>query len=255
MPGPDNLYPADRRSCLYAVPEILRLTLDAKNYGFATSRLGTAVQLAVHSVTIGADFHRGNWAVNPDQSAVKRASRCDDERTGYHPAWIRETSKRDYLTAMSALNLRDPDCWASGDWHRSCWQVPNTGVPERAHYAALSGDKDRYAPVDILEDLRLCDIREPLRGINHPAGFRSAPVWGAHHERAIADLAWHYMCVTPGGFPMSLGPVTVAKFLWTDTQFDTLHKLLAILADHLQDEHKTLWMAWKAQLTPDADYM
>ena len=72
------------------------------------------------------------------------------EQDGFHMTWIPRTSKERYLTGLHALNLSDPNHPYGGDWHRSGWEVPCTGVQERAHLRAtiMSGARSRnHRPV------------------------------------------------------------------------------------------------------------
>ena len=178
------------------------------------------------------------------------------------PGWrhdlIPVTSKRDYITGMTMLNLVDPGGSSSGDWHCSGLQSPKTGVPEHAHYVAmsLSGKRAVNAPVDILGARRVCDVRGSLRRIRHPAGWRKRPVWGCYHERAIADLCWRSIQVlkSPRAFEESMHPVTIAKWLWTMEQFDNLIALLDLLTPHLDDDRRDRWLAWQAELAIDAEW-
>ena len=105
------------------------------------------------------------------------------------PRIIRASSKQDYVTGWAALNLIDPEWPSGGDWHRSGWRGPYDPARPWVNSATMSADRDRFSTAQMLGDMRLYDGRESLAALPHPAARRNAPVWCAHHDRAIADMA------------------------------------------------------------------
>ena len=102
-----------------------------------------------------------------------------------------------------------------GDWHHAGWWGPYDAERPWVNCAAMSADRGRFSTVHILGDERLYDARERLSMERHPAARRNAPVWCAHHDRAIADLAWHFvMSAFRGGYLKCLHAPTVAEWLW-----------------------------------------
>ena len=178
------------------------------------------------------------------------------EKWTFVPITIPETSPENYITGLSALNLRDPDCWQSGDWHqRGSWfRAIEQIVPDSATKAIMSSDFRMGAPVNIMGDQRLCDARQGLGDLGHPDAKKPSRIWCAHHERAIADTAWMWMRDFPRIFPASVCAPTVAAFLWTDRQFENLHRLLDLLTPHVDIGCRDKWLSWKSELTQEADW-
>ena len=175
------------------------------------------------------------------------------------PVRIGETSPRQYITGLQALNLIDPDCESSGDWHmRGSWFVPSQGIRPQG-FEALLANKDRsgfvlVTPAALLGEARLFDARPSLRRMGHPEGGADARVWAAHHDRAVVDGAWQWLHDCPFGFPGPYDGPMVAKWLWTDSQFEHLHRLARKVESELSGDARQLWSIWMRDLTPDADW-
>ena len=171
------------------------------------------------------------------------------------PKMIRTSSKQDYLTGWAALNLTDPEWPSSGDWHRSGWRGPYDAARPWVNCATMSADQGRFATVRILGDMRLYDARESLAALPHPAARRDAPVWCAHHDRAIADLAWDFVNGPyQTGYLKCLYAPTVAEWLWDEPQLDNLKAMLEELTNHVPPASRRGWNQWRSELTMEADW-
>lgn len=171
------------------------------------------------------------------------------------PRIIRTSSRQDYLTGWAALNLTDPEWPSSGDWHRSGWWGPHEAARPWVNCATMSADRGRFSTVQILGDVRLHDARESLAALPHPAARRDAPVWCAHHDRAIADLAWDFvMSAYRTGYLKCLHAPTVAEWLWGEPQLDSLKAMLEKLTNHVPAASKRGWNQWRSELSMEADW-
>ena len=171
------------------------------------------------------------------------------------PRLIRLSSRQDYLTGWSSLNLSDPEWPSGGDWHHAGWWGPYDTERPWVNCAAMSADRGRFSTVHILGDERLYDARERLSMERHPAARRNAPVWCAHHDRAIADLAWHFvMSAFRGGYLKCLHAPTVAEWLWDESQLDSLQALLERLTPHVPAASMHGWDLWRSELSMDAEW-
>lgn len=171
------------------------------------------------------------------------------------PRVIRASSKQDYVTGWAALNLADPEWPSGGDWHRSGWWGPYEVARPWANCATMSADRGRFSTVGILGDMRLYDARESMAALPHPAAKRGAPVWAAHHDRAIADLAWDFAnAAYRTGYLRCLYAPTVAEWLWDERQLDNLKAMLEELTSHLPAASKRGWNQWRSELTLEADW-
>ena len=85
--------------------------------------------------------------------------------------------ERAYITAKHSLNLWLNDTGA--DWHGACWHL-GRDLPPAARNPGTTPTLGRDG---------LLDVRQALRALRHPAGFRPVPVWGAAYWRAIVDWA------------------------------------------------------------------
>ena len=159
-------------------------------------------------------------------------------------ATIPQTSQDNYITDMWALNLWDSDN-EGGDWHARMWRM--------SCVVDLS-QEDSY-PWRELGDDRLRDCRAALAWMGHPAGKNPKTIWGAHHDRAIMDKAWNLLHVGARSLMRStVCPSEVAAWLWSDEQFEHLHRMGRLLEQRLVGERQETWSAWLAQLTPNATY-
>ena len=114
--------------------------------------------------------------------------------------------------------------------------------------------EDSY-PWRELGDDRLRDCRAALAWMGHPAGKNPKTIWGAHHDRAIMDKAWSLLHVGARSLIRStVCPSEVAAWLWSDEQFEHLHRMGRLLKQRLVGERQETWSAWLAQLTPNATY-
>ena len=171
------------------------------------------------------------------------------------PRIIRTSSKQDYVTGWAALNLIDPEWPSGGDWHRSGWRVPYDPARPWVNCATMSADRDRFSTVQMLGDMRLYDARESLAALPHPASRRDVPVWCAHHDRAIADLAWDFVSgAYRTGYLKCLYAPTVAEWLWDEVQMDSLKAMLDELTSHVPTASKRGWNQWRSELTMEADW-
>lgn len=171
------------------------------------------------------------------------------------PRLIRLSSRQDYLTGWSSLNLSDPEWPSSGDWHHAGWWGTYDEERPWVNCAAMSADRGRFSTVPILNDERLYDAREGLAAERHPAARRSTPVWCAHHDRGIADMAWHYLLAAfHTGYLKCLHAPTVAEWLWDESQLENLKALLERLAPHVPSAARRGWDLWRGELSMDADW-
>lgn len=175
--------------------------------------------------------------------------------------WVRidKNTRRNYITSGFALNLSDPGGEIGrADWHPMCWQVPLRGVHPRsrdctaAQFAPLYGPRHYAETWGSLLDRGVIDVRRPLRELGHPAGDRSQPVWAASHPRAIIDQAWNAM--REGILPVRrhVTPYLVARWLWTEDQFDELLEMARCLQTAAPTECADPWREWFECLSSDA---
>lgn len=192
-----------------------------------------------------------------------------DEHTAtgvtHHLRWIPETGPDRYVTGGSALNLRQPSLGEAGDWHQTGWWIPDGVEDVQAHFADTNDDPAwatelrELAPV--LGTLEIVDCRPALRDLDHPAGYRNAPVWCATHVRATLEQAWWMMRQWDGDeAELTLEPTdpsTIARRLATREQWVQLHRLGDRIARTVAVEHrlKDGWSEWLSHQTPLADYM
>ena len=177
--------------------------------------------------------------------------------------WVRidNNSKANYITSGYALNLADPSSGGvRADWHSTCWQVPRRGVHPRsrdcisAQASPLRGRAYYAETSKVLGDRGVFDARRSLRGLGHPAGDRPCPVWAADHCRAIVDQAWNAM--RKGILPVErhVTPYLVARWLWTDNQFQELLDMASSLGSLAVGQAGAQWQSWIHSLSPDATF-
>ena len=203
----------------------------------------------------GADFDLSRPRPTPD--VPPRDAPYVDPDTGQvrMPRVIRMSSRRDYLTGWSALNLSDPEWPSGGDWHHSGWWGSHDAERPWVNCAAMSADRGRFSTTGLLGDVRLYDVRGSLALERHPAARRDTPVWCAHHDRAIADLAWDFvMGAFHSGYLKCLHAPTVAEWLWDAAQLDGLKALLERLTPHVPAAARPGWDLWRGELSMDADW-
>lgn len=171
------------------------------------------------------------------------------------PRHVRLSSRRDYLTGWSALNLSDPEWPFGGDWHRAGWWGLYDAERPWVNCAHMSADRGRHSTAEVLGEMRLYDARESLAHVRHPASRRPTPVWCAHHDRAIADAAWDFvMGAFERGYLKCLHAPTVAEWLWDESQMEKLKKLLEQLTPHVPASARLGWDLWRSELSIDADW-
>ena len=193
----------------------------------------------------------------PNYDAPPRDTPYVDTETGQvrMPRLIRLSSRRDYLTGWSSLNLSDPEWPSGGDWHHAGWWGEFDAKRSWVNCAAMSADRGRFSTTFILGDERLYDARAGLSALPHPAARRPAPVWCAHHDRAIADAAWDFvMSAFHTGYLKCLHAPTVAEWLWDESQMDSLKALLERLTPHVPAASRRGWDLWRGELSMDADW-
>lgn len=171
------------------------------------------------------------------------------------PRLIRTSSEQDYVTGWASLNLIDPEWPSGGDWHRSGWRGSYDATRPWVNRATMSADRGRFSTVRVLGDMRLYDARKSLAALPHPAARRDTPVWCAHHDRAIADLAWDFvMSAYRTGYLKCLYAPTVAEWLWDETQLDSLKAMLEELTNYVPAVSKRGWDQWRSELSLEADW-
>ena len=171
------------------------------------------------------------------------------------PRQIRLSSGTDYITGNAALNLVDPSCPPSGDWHALGWWGAYDAKRPWVNNAFMSADQGWHSTAAILGDARLFDCRESLAARPHPASKRSTPVWCAHHDRAIADIAWDFLnACYPLGYIQSHHAPCIAEWLWEDFQLAHLQAHLERLTPHVPKPALPGWNLWRSELTLDAHW-
>ena len=184
---------------------------------------------------------------------------------GWMWARIEENSRRNYITSSYALNLADPEAGlGSADWHQMCWWVPIKGIHPRARdclsaieVSPFRGDHKAYFSETwaALGDRGVIDVRPGLNKLGHPAGKRTKPVWGANHVRAIIDQAWHTLRVGVLPIGMHVTPALVARWLWSDEQFDELKEMSLVIEQRLASGDGTeAWGDGRQALSPEATW-
>ena len=175
--------------------------------------------------------------------------------------WARadRNSRRNYVTSGYALNLSDPDeDVGRADWHPQCWQVPLTGVHPRARdciaaqWTPLRGDGHYDETWHALGDRGVFDARPAFRELGHPAGDWGSPVWAANHPRAIIDQAWNALRAGIVPVERHVTPYLVARWLWTDEQFEELAGMAGLIASSIGRAYAPAWRHWAATLSPEA---
>lgn len=151
------------------------------------------------------------------------------------------------VTSGEALNLVDPEVGIMADWHDFCWRT----TAEPAPYAAHSGDQRHQLTSEALGEARAYDGRPSLKRVGHPAASRPGPVWCAHHDRAIVEMAWaRWSCGLFSG-PFPLAPSVIHDWLWTAQQLDSIRELAQAVESRIPAAGRHGWHRWWAeQLDP-----
>ena len=185
----------------------------------------------------------------------------DERPDGSHARWIPRTTPEDHVTRSPALNLRGEGMGRCGDWHTTGWRTRCQGVQWHAHQVGTTGT-DYYRAeyeelIGIIGTEEVVDARKALRGIGHPAGNRSEPVWFATHVRAVIEEAWGPIRRDPSPNPVwPTDPTEVSWWLCTPPQWEKLHELAQRIADTLEpgSELHARWLGWKERQSPRAHY-
>ena len=189
---------------------------------------------------------------------------------GIEPGWmwvrVDRNTKANYVTSGYALNLSNPDAdLGPADWHQACWQTPLKGAHPRARdcigaqYHPLRGKGHYHETWTALGDRGVFDARPSFREFGHPAGNRPAVVWAADHPRAIIDQAWDTLARRAASRRVGdiavedhVTPYLVARWLWTDAQFDELMGMAASVEESIAGAHVRDWRQWMSTLSPEA---
>ena len=217
---------------------------------------GAADQRALRHAFFGVDDGWDEYDLAPPHPQYLR---------NIEPGWmwvrIDRNSRTNYVTSGYALNLADSGGEIGpADWHPGCWQVPLAGVHPRARdciaarYAPLRGKGHYQETWAAIGDWGIVDARGPLRKLNHPAGDRGRRVWAANHPRAIVDRAWNSLRSSTVPVRLQVTPYLVARWLWTDEQFDELLAMADTIGSRSPRDFAAHWREWIACLSPDAAY-
>ena len=166
-----------------------------------------------------------------------------------HPIQVDAGAPSACVTAGDALNLVDPETGWPADWHDFCWR--STHFPPRR--AQQCSDPEFCSAAALLGADRTFDARPSLQLLRHPAGERAAPVWCAHHDRAIVELAW-WLWNANYDAHWPIAPWTVADWLWTDAQMQSLKALAQKVEAGLPPAGVPGWRKWRLALRSFADH-
>lgn len=161
------------------------------------------------------------------------------------------TSAKHYITGTDALNLRDETVGITAGWHQQqCFWSPRPDDRIETAHAPWR------VPSKTLGDRGVRDARASLRDLDHPGGKAKRPVWAAVHTRAIVDLAfdrctWCAKEQRKGWWPIA--PWTVADWIWTEAQMETLKALAREATPEVPVVHRGAWLRWADALRPFAD--
>lgn len=160
-----------------------------------------------------------------------------------HPIEVEAHRREAGVAAEDALNLADPETVLSGDWHDFCWR---SGTYPPGH--ALCADAPEFGALpSILKGERTFDARPSLLQIKHPAGRRRTPVWCAHHDRAVAEVAFRNWSLDPWR-RWPLAPWVAANWLGTEEQMCSLRDMAERLEPHLPAGLVPGWRKWRNAL-------
>ena len=220
-----------------------------RHYSFTAPRYRPD-EIYEHWETVDPDDRR---LIETEFEASHRLDRRK-ERSWYCVA-LRRTTTECYISTGMALNVADADEPMSGDWHKGSWST-HKWEPQHARAKRPTGwgwatmtcdDPYEQRTTAILGTQRLFDARTSEL-FPHPAKYRNEPVWCAHHERAIADYAWLFMCLSSGadkGYPKVVEPNTIDQWLWSRRQEANLGHLISQLTPHVPADRKAGWERWR----------
>ena len=184
------------------------------------------------------------------------------EPTEVEPSWHpietkRAVAKEHYITGRVALNLFDARCGEEGgvaDWHdiSALWGSKRGRRPEHAGL-------DMTVPEKTLGLEGVEDARAAFARVGHPAGGSRSTLWKATHTRAIVDMAFHHWkthgrrprCVA---FYGPISPWTVADWLWTEKQMETLKRYAERAEAEISEQDKHWWRRWWTSLRFGANH-
>ena len=96
----------------------------------------------------------------------------------------------------------------------------------------------------MLGGFRTFDCREALRQLALPESTRPTPIWCAHHDRAILELAWATWHAGHYTAPWPLAPSVVDDWIWVPAQMDSLKELAERVEPHLPQPAQAGWRKW-----------
>ena len=168
------------------------------------------------------------------------------------PVRVRNTSPRQHISGLLALNI--PNNWLvnGGDWHEhAAWFGPE---PETIRAIDITNERTYGQVLNLLGRAGLRDARRGLRHLNHPDGWNREKIWAATHERAVIECAWEKLMRREGrSADRERAPfdrLQVAQWLGYPGQWIRLHWWAWRISRMLKGKDRDIWNGWRSGWTP-----
>ena len=168
---------------------------------------------------------------------------------------IKPTTRRVHITGMAALNIPDLRNHG-GDWHKhSTWFAP---VQQSVRDDDYTIDEIYRVVNDRLGPFGIHDARKGLRSLGHPGGNDPDPIWAATHDRAVIEMAWHWLMTQKvwehAADTPPIDPLELTRWLFSPFHWIRLYWWAWKLRWSLSGTQRQRWDGWRREWHPWATY-